>query len=75
MSKVSLGLLLVLLALFITRMAIYLNPSTQPGMTPEQIWYSMSAGLKAIVLLGFGCLVYGIWSVAKGALNRSTSER
>jgi hypothetical protein len=75
MSSAMIGLILVLTGLLLARVAVYLNPVAQPGMQPEQIWYSMGGMLKTMVLLGFCFFVYGLWSIGKGLITRSSNER
>jgi hypothetical protein len=68
MSKAVIGLVSILAGVVLARVAIHFSYPA-PGMTPEQIWYAMSPGFKTAVLAGWLLLVYGCWSVLKGALK------
>lgn len=59
----------MLCAVLLVRVLVhYSHPEL--GMTPDQIWYSMSALAKGLVFVGFVLFVYGLWTTIKSMFHR-----
>ena len=74
---VVLGAALIAGGLLVTRLIVSRNVAAHPGMTPEELWFSLPAGLKAVVIAAYIMLTVGAWTLFRGlvALVKSIGKR
>ena len=72
-SKTTTGLASILLAFVITRLAVYFSHA--PTTIPEQIWRTMPAALKFVVLAAAALFVFGCRELIKGVIHQIQAAR
>ena len=68
-SKSVVGLTSIVSAWIVTRVAVH-HAYPTPGMTPDDIWHSMSPALKAVVFCAFLLFSYGWWTLIRLLVRR-----
>ena len=71
--KYRIGLACMLCAVLLVRIVVYYSYAAA-GMTPDQIWYSMSAPQKGFVFLGFVLFVFGLRMIVKSVFHRPAAK-
>jgi len=74
LPKSSVGLACILVSVILTRIAAH-SVHAGPQPDPQQIWMSMSPGLKALVLGSFLLLVFGAGTLLLALINWMTRRK